>query len=199
LPCLDVHNPPFSARRIFKMFRCHRRTSHERRNPIWNDDALAEGRARLGRLHTNHRRQDKAGHPASGAVRLKACLHVVSRAASCSSLRGTCWLLKPFPLCIQRSERRRTRIRLLAATPERPFLRHATTRAICLLQVLVRLPIVMPWHAMMTTFDYVLARSATRVMPDLADAACVASAPVRPASRDRSSKLSAGLEAIQPA
>jgi hypothetical protein len=26
----------------------------------------------------NHRRQDKAGRPAAGAMRLKVCLHVVS-------------------------------------------------------------------------------------------------------------------------
>jgi hypothetical protein len=49
-PYLDVHSPPLSTCRIFKMFCCHRRTSHERRNPIWNDSAPSEGRARLGRL-----------------------------------------------------------------------------------------------------------------------------------------------------
>jgi autotransporter-associated beta strand protein len=88
LPCLDMHSPPFSARRIFKIFRCHRRTSHERRNPIWNDDALAEGRARLGRLsHQPNNptigRQDKAGCPAGGAMRLKpVCTLFLERLAT---------------------------------------------------------------------------------------------------------------------
>src|SRR5206468_4518559 len=48
------------------------------------------------------------------------------------------------------------------------------------LQAFAWLPIVMPWHTMMTTFDSALARSATRVVCDLADA-CVVFALVRPA------------------
>jgi len=49
-PRLDVQRP-IRGCVLFPGPRCHRRSSHVRENPIWNDAALSESRARFGRLH----------------------------------------------------------------------------------------------------------------------------------------------------
>jgi hypothetical protein len=58
-PCLDVQRP-ITAVRFYPRPRCHRRSSHVRENPIWNDTALSESRARFGRLQTNGEWQGKS-------------------------------------------------------------------------------------------------------------------------------------------
>jgi len=72
LPCLDVNRPPLASGFVLEMFRTHRRFSNAAENPIWNDSALSESRARFGRLPP-----DKAGFPASGTSFLSFCLHIV--------------------------------------------------------------------------------------------------------------------------
>ena len=71
-PCLDVQRP-IRAVRFYPGPRCHRRSSHVREDPIWNDTALSESRARFGRLQTDRRWQDKAGFPATGTSFLSSC------------------------------------------------------------------------------------------------------------------------------
>ncbi len=58
-PRLDVQRP-ITAVRFYPGPRCHRRSSHVRENPIWNDTALSEIRARFGRLQTNGEWQGKS-------------------------------------------------------------------------------------------------------------------------------------------
>src|SRR5258707_13569716 len=53
-PWLDVQRP-IRAVRFYPGPRCHRRSSHVRDNPIWNDTALSESRARFGRLRHDSR------------------------------------------------------------------------------------------------------------------------------------------------
>jgi hypothetical protein len=50
LPCLDVNRQPLAPGVVLEMFRTHRRFSNAAENPIWNDSALLESRARTGRL-----------------------------------------------------------------------------------------------------------------------------------------------------
>jgi hypothetical protein len=50
LPRLDVNRPPLASGFVLEMFRTHRRFSNAAENPIWNDSALSESRARFGRL-----------------------------------------------------------------------------------------------------------------------------------------------------
>ncbi len=50
-PGLNVQRP-IRAVRLYPGPRCHRRFSHVRENPIWNDTALSESRARFGRLRS---------------------------------------------------------------------------------------------------------------------------------------------------
>jgi hypothetical protein len=76
LPRRDVNRPPLASGFVLEMLRTHRRFSNAAENPIWNDSALSESRARTGRLHISHRWQDKAGFPASGTSFLSVCLHI---------------------------------------------------------------------------------------------------------------------------
>ena len=50
LPRLDVNRPPLAPGFVLEMFWTHRRISTAAENPIWNDSALSESRARTGRL-----------------------------------------------------------------------------------------------------------------------------------------------------
>src|SRR5258708_28149382 len=50
LPSFDVNRPPLAPGFVLEMFRTHRRFSNAAENPIWNDSALSESRARTGRL-----------------------------------------------------------------------------------------------------------------------------------------------------
>ena len=50
MPRLDVQRPIWAVC-FFPGPRCPRRSYHVRENPIWNDAALSESRARFGRLH----------------------------------------------------------------------------------------------------------------------------------------------------
>jgi hypothetical protein len=51
---LDVNRPPLASGRVLEMFRTHRRFSNAAENPIWNDSALSESRATVGRFQTSH-------------------------------------------------------------------------------------------------------------------------------------------------
>ena len=66
LPRLDVNRPPLASGLVLEMFRANQRFSNAAENPIWNDSALSESRARFGRLPRDGQgRQDKAGTPLS--------------------------------------------------------------------------------------------------------------------------------------
>lgn len=54
LPCLDVHRPPFSARRILKTFRCHRRTSMNEETRFGTTMHSPKVVQDSGRLPSNH-------------------------------------------------------------------------------------------------------------------------------------------------
>ena len=75
-PCLDVQRP-IRAVRFYPGPRCHRRSSHVRENPIWNDTALSESRARFGRLPPVGGRQDKANFRSRLPPVARGCLHIV--------------------------------------------------------------------------------------------------------------------------
>src|SRR5260221_6571767 len=63
-PRFNVQRPVRTVCLFPRTSSTHRRTSHERENPIWNDTALSESRARFGRLQltlcARLGRQDKA-------------------------------------------------------------------------------------------------------------------------------------------
>ena len=52
LPCFDVNSPPLKSRSVLETYRCHRRSSNARRNPICTSIARQKNGARTGRLHT---------------------------------------------------------------------------------------------------------------------------------------------------
>src|SRR6266702_4992455 len=49
-PRFNVYRPKRTERLVLEIFRTHRRSSNAARNPIWNDNALSESGAGLGRL-----------------------------------------------------------------------------------------------------------------------------------------------------
>jgi hypothetical protein len=108
LPGLNVNRPPLPPGCVLEMFRTHRRFSNAAENPIWNDSALSESRARSGRLHTSHGWQDKAGFPAPGTSFLSICLHIVLGWAP-TFRRDERAALFPIILLFQCSESRRPR------------------------------------------------------------------------------------------
>src|SRR6266567_3242596 len=59
-PRFNVYRPKRTERLVLEIFRTHRRSSNAARNPIWNDNALSESGAGLGRLHTSRGWQDKS-------------------------------------------------------------------------------------------------------------------------------------------
>ena len=146
----------------------------------------------------DHGRQDKAGGPAAVAVLLKACLHVVFLSAPRRLSATSIWLLKHFCLCFQGAWRHRS----LGSPPDAalgpPLLRPATTLVFWRLQTFALLPIVMPWHAMMTTSvsgpegsGIASTRGSTGAVPR-------AGAAVRPPSTGKFNRLFDGPAAIPP-
>ena len=131
--------------------------------------------------------------PAPGASKAVCTLFLEQLAAAC----GDAWAALE-SICRLHSTLRAPSLEGIAsaATLERPFLRHTTMREVCLLWVLARLPIVMPWHAMTTISDSGPVRSGIRAVRGSADAVPAACAPARQALLDRSSRPSGEPAAI---
>ncbi|MCP1968203.1 hypothetical protein J2R87_001943 [Bradyrhizobium elkanii] len=82
-----MYRPKGTTCFVLEIFRTHRRSSNAARNPIWNDNALSESRAGIGRLRRMAGWRDKRGSPvepqAIGMAWVLACRSVGSRAAPC--------------------------------------------------------------------------------------------------------------------